>query len=558
MNGLLTELRHWPVFLSGLIVLIVTCAITPLQGAILKIERLTVGVDAPFLVASRLPPVNRQSARMDEMLLDTAYATTFLDHPLPSFTTPSYVLLPAQFQGGSELVGKDTNFTVTTTKLTTDLECWPAKATWQGTRNYYEFDNGRGCRVQDIPVDDYSPYTMHYIGWETNSWSEYGLNLSGLCPEENSHQVLLVWARRYSQTSYANITGEGPGEVDITASFCEPRYWKQQVIVSLSSNQSVIHAEHGDAMRPVGAAERLDSEFNTTAFEAFLSGGQPPDMGDGGDEYSVLYRVSSDRHFMGIGLQRTLSNVIGFALGRNATDLSIYKDPERLEKTFEAMHQSMFSLAVNRINTLEDKPDMDNATGVVEASRYGIVVSRRFAIAVESLLVFVAIMNLGLLWACICGNNRLFSDPDSIKGVASLAKQSSALRTLLSGTDTETDDGLRRALHKRHFYLRDAGGGGEVQIDMVDTQNTPEVNSNHSCSRLYTPTVPATMRPLSGLAFLTVLVAAMSYLTYLKVIELRFQGEYRTQSSACITRYDRRLTKTRHRPSATYGQPVGS
>ncbi|KAK8135802.1 hypothetical protein PG984_003742 [Apiospora sp. TS-2023a] len=464
---------HWPVFLSGLIIVIVTCAITPLQGAIMKMQRLTVGVDAPFLVTSRLPPINRQSTRMDEQLLDRAYATTFLDHPLPPFTTPSYALLPAEFQGRPELVGKDTNFTVTTTKLMTDLECWPAKATWQGTRNYYEFDNGRGCRVQDIPVDDYSTYTMHYIGWQTNSWSEFGLNLAGLCPEENSHQVLLVWARRYSQTSYANITGEGPGEVDITASFCEPQYWKQQVQVSLSANQSVLQAEDGDSIQPLGAAERLDSEFNTTAFESFLSGGQPPDMGDGGDEYTVLYRVSSDRHFMGIGLQRTLANMIGFALGNDVTDLSVYKDPKRLTKTFEAMHQSMFSLAVSRINTLENRPDMNNVTGVVDASRYGITVSRRFAIAVEGLLLLVAILNLGLLWACICGNNRLFSDPDSIRGVASLAKQSNALRTILSGTDSESDDGLRRALHKRHFYLRDAGDGEEVQIDMIDIPSLP-------------------------------------------------------------------------------------
>ncbi|KAK8058289.1 hypothetical protein PG994_008737 [Apiospora phragmitis] len=297
--------RHWPVFLSGMIVLIVTCAITPLQGAILKIEKLT-------------------------------------------------------FQRESELINKDTNLTVTTTKLSTDLECWPAKASWEGWRNYYEFDNGRGCRVKDIPVDDYSPYTMHYIGWETNSWSEYGLNLAGLCPEENSHQVLLVWARRYSQTTYDHITGEGPGEVEITASFGEPRYWKQQVLVSMSSNQSVLQTEHGDSIQPLGTAERLDSEFNKTAFESFLGGGQPPDMGDGGDEYSVTYRVSDDRHFMGIGLQHTLSNVI-----------------EPLKSTFEAMHQVMFSITVARINSLEASPDMDNATGIVEllngalgASRY--------------------------------------------------------------------------------------------------------------------------------------------------------------------------------------------
>ncbi|KAK7967725.1 uncharacterized protein PG986_002002 [Apiospora aurea] len=472
--------RHWPVF-----------------GAILKIERLSVGVDAPFLVASKLPPVDRQSPRMDATLLNTAFATTFLDHPLPPFTTHDYALLPAQYQGGPELMNKDTNLTVTTTKLWTDLECWPAKATWEETRNFYEFDNNRGCRVQDIPVDDYSPYTMHYIGWQTNSWSEYGLNLAGLCPEENKHQVLLVWARRYSQTSYANISGEGPGQVEITASFCEPRYWKQQVQVSMSSNQSVLQAEHGDSVRPLGPAERLDSEFNTTAFESFLSGGQPPDMPDGGDGSSFLYRVSRDRHFMGIGLQQTLSNVIGFALGSNVTDLMVYKDPKRLTKTFEAMHQAMFSLAVARINSLETSPIINYATGVIDVSRYGIAVSRRFSIAVESLLLAVALLNIGMWWSCRSARNKLLSDPDSIKGVASLVKQNRALRTVLSRVDAESDDGFRHALQKHHFYLQDVRDRGEVQIDMIDSPSALEVNHSHHCSRLYKPDIPATMNPLS-------------------------------------------------------------
>ncbi|KAK7911333.1 hypothetical protein PG985_013814 [Apiospora marii] len=517
--------RHWPVFLSGLIVLIVTCAITPLQGAILKIGRLTVGTDAPFLVVSRLPPVSRQSRRMDTTLLNTAFATRFLDHPLPSFTTQNYALLPARYQGGSKLTTyKDTNLTVATTKLSTDFECWPAKATWEGLRNFYEFDNNRGCRVKDIPIDDFSPYTMHYIGWQTNSWSEYGLNLAGLCPKDNMHQVLLVWGRRYTQTSYANISGEGPGEVEITASFCEPRYWKQRVQVSLSSNQSVLQTEHGDSIQPLGAVERLDSEFNKTAFEAFLSGGQPPDLSDGADGTNFLYRVSRDRHFMGIGLQQTLSNVIGFALGRDVKDLSVYKNPERLTKTFEAMHQVMFSLAVSRINTLEDNPDIEYATGLIDVSRYGVIVSRRFSIAVESLLLAVALLGVGLWWSCRRVENRLLSDPDSIKGVANLAKQSSALRTVLSRVAAEKDDGFRHALQKHHFYLQHVKDRGEVQIDMVDSPSALEIHHSHHCSRLYTPEIPVAMNPLSGLAFVLVLVAALSYLAYLKVIERRSQG----------------------------------
>lgn len=374
---------------------------------------------------------------------------------------------------------------------------------------------------------------MHYIGWETNSWSEYGLNQPRLCSSENSHQVLVVWAKRHSKSTFSNTDRFwSPGQVEMTASFCETRYWKQSVLASLASNQSVLHDEHGDSIQPLGAPETLDaSEFNTTAFESFMSGGQPPEMSDGADANLYLYRVNEDRHFKGVGLQRTISNMLGFALGGNVTDLSAYKDPERLTETFEAMHQLMFSLTVGRMNSLDARPDLYVA-GATNVPRYGITVSRRFAIAVESLLLVVAILDLCLLWTCRRGHSKLTSDPVSIREVANLAKQSSLLRAVLSGIDTENDDELRQAFQKYYFCLRIVGDGGHNQVDIVDSQNAEGPDTDRHCSRLYKPAVPIAMAPLSGLVFVLALIAALSYLAYLKVIERRFQGKERLATGA--------------------------
>ncbi|KAK7954548.1 hypothetical protein PG988_015242 [Apiospora saccharicola] len=495
--------RHWPVFLSGMAVLVISCAITPLQGALFKIERLAVSVDAPFLAASGLPPVGSQSRRMDAMLMNTAYATTFLEHPLPPFTTPNYALLPAPYQGGPDLVQAETNFTVATTKLATDLACWPATAAYDRDANSYTLTNGRGCSIENIPVDNETPYTMHYIGWETNSWSEYGLNQPRLCSSENSHQILVVWAKRYSKYTFSNTDRYwSPGQVEMTASFCETRYWKQRVLASLSSDQSVLHDE------PLGPPETLGiSEFNTTAFESFMSGGQPPDPSDGAGS-------------------RTAEDYIehaGFRFGGNVTDLSVYSDPERLTKTFEAMHQRMFSLTVGRMNSLDARPDLYVA-GTAIVPRYGITVSRRFAIAVESLLLVVAILNVCLLWTCRRGHSKLTSDPVSIREVANLAKQSNLLRAVLSGIDAESDDELRTALQKYWFCLRVVGDEGHNQVDIVDSQNVEGPDTDRHCSRLYKPAVPMVMAPLSGVVFVLVLIAALSYLAFLKVIERRSKG----------------------------------
>ncbi|KAK8856242.1 hypothetical protein PGQ11_012154 [Apiospora arundinis] len=516
--------RHWPVFLSGMIVVLVSFAITPLQSAILKLERLTINTDAPFLVTSRLPPVSSQSRRMDTMLMNSAYATTFLGQLLPPFTARDFALLPAKYQGGPAMVKKDTNFTVATTKLSTSLECWPATVAYD-ERVGDRLSNGRGCTI-DVPLDNNSPYSMYYIGWDTNSWSEYGLkNQPHICPSENSHQVLLVWAKGNTSTRQSG------GQMEWTASFCETRYWKQPVLVSLSSNESVLHDEHIDSIQPLGTAEILDDrDFNITAFERFLSIGEPPDMEeDTGkniqkDEHIYLYRVNSDRRFKGIGLQHTISNMLGFALGDNVADLSVYKNPERLTKTFEAMHQLLFSLAVSRINSLETSPNMFGVTGIAKVSRYGITVSRRFAIAVESLLLVVAVLTICLLLSCRRYHNKLLSDPDSIRTVAGLAKQSSVLRKELSEIGARSHDEIRKTLNKQQFCLRVVEGGKEVQLDIINPRHSTEENSDPHHSPLYTPDVPSAMQPLSGLVFALILVAALSYLAYLKVIERRSQG----------------------------------
>lgn len=514
-----------------MIVVIVSFAITPLQSTILKLERLTVNADAPFLVASGLPPVSSQSTRMDTMLMNGAYATTFLGQLLPAFTARDYALLPARYQGGPELVNKDTNFTVATTKLSTSLECWPATWTWNNLTGD-RFSNGRGC-VIDVPLDNSSPYTMYYIGWDTSSWSEYGLNQPRLCPKENSHQVLLVWAKEDTQPVLSNATQKsGPRQMEWTASFCETRYWKQPVLASLSSNNSVLHGEQVGSVHPLGTAETLDDrDFNITAFERFLSIGEPPNMEEEAakspaiDDSLYLYRVNSDRRFKGIGLQHTISNMLGFALGDQVADLSIYKDPKRLTKAFEAMHQLMFSLAVSRINSLEASPNVIGVTGIAKVSRYGITVNRRFATAVESLLLVVAVLSICLLLSCRRYHNKLLSDPDSIRAVAGLARHSSVLRKELSEIDAKGHEEIRQTIHRHQFCLKVVEGGEEVQLDLVDPQHSPEVDSDPQRSTLYTPDVPAAMQPFSGLVFVLILIAALSYLTYLKIVERRSQGK---------------------------------
>lgn len=149
--------RHWPVFIAGLVMMLMFWTITPLQGAIFGKQAVVLTKSAAMSIRSGFIPVDEQAAAFDVSILNAAYGVTWYDQDLPQFTTSEYAILPFSPAENSTL-GANETWTFNTTKFATHLDYWP-ETYEENIKNagngQYLFDNGQGCR-QNISLNDTS------------------------------------------------------------------------------------------------------------------------------------------------------------------------------------------------------------------------------------------------------------------------------------------------------------------------------------------------------------------------------------------------------------------
>lgn len=68
--------RHWPVFITGSVMMLIFWAITPLQGAIFGQQAVTVSRNTVMVPNSGLIAIEEQAALIDVSILNSAYGTT--------------------------------------------------------------------------------------------------------------------------------------------------------------------------------------------------------------------------------------------------------------------------------------------------------------------------------------------------------------------------------------------------------------------------------------------------------------------------------------------------
>lgn len=104
--------RHWPVFITGSIMMLIFWAITPLQGAIFGQQAVTVSRNRAMTPSSGLMAVEEQAALIDVSILNSAYGTTckltFNSFLVFSFSILSNFIHPHPFllRKGSLMLGE--------------------------------------------------------------------------------------------------------------------------------------------------------------------------------------------------------------------------------------------------------------------------------------------------------------------------------------------------------------------------------------------------------------------------------------------------------------------
>ncbi|KUI52674.1 Protein AIG2 [Cytospora mali] len=393
--------RHWPVFIAGIVMMLVFWAITPLQGAIFGKQAVVLTRSAAMSIRSGLIPVEEQAAALDVSILNTAYGITWYDQDLPDFTTAEYALLP--FSPTENIAsGVNETWTFNTTRFKTDLNCWSATYTENIVNvggGQYLFDNGQGCS-QNISIsggkEDY--YNLQYIGWANDAHLDWALHNTE-CGSEFSHQFIAIVGQGTGNDSNAKFG-------DITAMFCEPAYMKQEV--SIAVDAATAQPLNDSLMELASWTQLDDTTFNSSAFEFLLHAGFSSVVID--RDYPDNLILNQYAKMYDLNVWWPVTNMVGFAIGLHNGSLADFLDTTVLQETYATAHKLIFSSAFSQLISQTEEPR--TRSGLVKYTMYGIVISRPFSIAVEGLLAIVAILTAFLLYTIIRSQSNLSSDPD--------------------------------------------------------------------------------------------------------------------------------------------------
>ncbi|OLN84955.1 hypothetical protein CCHL11_04053 [Colletotrichum chlorophyti] len=522
----LTQDRHWAVFYGGTVMVIIFWLITPLQSAILGTGSVKARIPASVSTLSTTLPASEQPEIMDQSILNEGYALTYLNQSLPPFTTLEYTILP--FTAQSKVAeSSTTNWTGTSTKYWTQLECWSGEISQNGpsTKKTYDFGNGRGCNASEIDVygslNDSRPFKMLYIGYQNSAWADYWLARS-TCPKSAAgHQFLSVWSR-YNATLK---------RIKMASVFCETNYFKQQVNATVSSIGQV---PIENSVVPTGPRERLAvTEFNYTAFEHLLGAGVSSVELDVKREYPFGLLLEHYQQMSDLGINWPMSPMAGFAIAsQNKPPLDAFRNETLMGEAYNATHKMLFSLALRRV--LRNTTSEGTIQGSVDFALYGIVVSRLFSAIVEALLVLVGIFTILLWWHNYRAASRLTMDPASLGSLISLCQNSTVLLDRFAGKGCMSEEDLKLAFKHQRFKLFCGcqSRSRQMVIKVVDVRDEDCMDRRHSGIQPeaafsvghYSPVKPLALRREVGTAVILTMIGAVAALIYLKVEEIRIRG----------------------------------
>ncbi|OTA07793.1 hypothetical protein A9Z42_0087130 [Trichoderma parareesei] len=506
--------RHWAVFYSGTIMVLIFWMVTPLQSSCLGTGSVlmnnTVSMSAPSVFMDPLT----QATDMDQSVMNSGYAITWLERPYPAFTAPDYALMP--FQPAQPVEGNVANFTGTTTKYWTDLKCWPAEVeqTYSGPSMYantmgtYNFINGMGCNASKIVARSLSSeHQMMYIPYQDSAWGEVAL--SWTCSDDAFNQFLATWLH------FDNSTNSS----DISALFCETSYYKQNVSASVQLPGFV---PVDDSITPLSPPEPLQvTEFNTSAFEYLVGNGMTSVFVD--KDYPFTHLLDLNTHLEGFGLPYPFSPMLGIMVGLQNYTIEAYQNKTLLGDAYRMAHRLMFSVAFHSM--LVNSTASDLTDGNVFVVKYGIIVSRVFTALVEGGLALVTILTIVLLWVCHGNPTLLSSDPASLGSLIALIQKSPRLLKTFNGKGNLTAGQLKEQLGDCRFKLfcqcQDASG--PTRLELLETPSQAEAqpsgeNSGRAGSDQtghYLPIKPFALRKVVGLVFAVCLCAAVAVISYL-------------------------------------------
>jgi hypothetical protein len=533
--NLSNDLSHWPVVISGTMVMIIFWILTPLQSAIFGSGPVIIARPATFTPLSQLIALDKQAEAIDPTILNTAFTIKYLQQQYPPFTTPEYTLQPFTLQNALDST-EARNWTIATTKYYTDIQCWPAEVgegiLRQGRFNFFD---GEGCyySISYKGISETIPYKLSYISHHSATRSR-GLVSPNICERSGTKRFLaamMAWNEDH------------PNRPELTAIFCSPSYWQQRVTVTVSNGNFV---PDSDTLIPLGPPEPLPTTaFNSTGLEYLLGTGFSAVKIE--RDYPATRHQNHENRLNRPDLDIHVDPLAGFAINANES-LRNLLNTTVLEDRFRSVHKSMFALT---FSYLQQGINSQEATTLVGGSQTfilrGVIVSRVFSAIVEVILLIIALSAIGLHLLCLRFDSNLTYDPASLGDLIAIVRNSKELLRLLAGKDDMDEKQLRRAFGEQDLMFKlqcrcqslsdsmsiaisRTSGSQILPIESVSL-NQPSVRAS---AGYYTPVRPLILRKEMGAMFTSILLGILTGLLYLKLQEQHLGGKYNLSSMEFI------------------------
>ncbi|KAJ4346856.1 uncharacterized protein N0V89_010788 [Didymosphaeria variabile] len=469
------------------------------NAGIFSTEQVTRNVSNNFDVSTSSMPLKQQTDSISLKYAQSAYGIVSLNETLPSFMARNYTLAPFRPTAldKQDAESLETGYwTAPTTLYSLDLYCEPAMPfNNQGIMGW----NNSGCAVIGLEMGNhtigeklvagvnplYQAFSAQYIGF-WNKWGFADFDLSQTCPAAKNHTFFAAVSR--------NKEKDADPAQNITAIFCEPTYYAQEV------NATVDRAKKQPVrVVPLGPKQPLketNNIFNTTLMEMLLNGGIPPDPPrenelPGRKVPNFIEQVMEK----GLTWPSDRQPMVGFSTMVDDTPLEDFLDWKVLAQTYAKAYRLVFARAMAEVlisnssftSTQEVAGSRSIATGSV-------VLEPLFTYIVIGLLGVIAVVTMVLLLLSTTRTLNLRSDPttigtlkDFIVQVMGLVADSKALLRDFEDLDCCTLEQIQQSVQQKRYQL----------VSQDDQLNLIERRPATATKKQRTPRTKSSLRTVS-------------------------------------------------------------
>ena len=516
--------------------------ITPLQSAMLTTSFVPIATSTPMTAFSSFIPIEDQPWAVGKQdFVYKVYGSLWLNQTLPPFTNETLALAPFTLEAENRSL-INTTWSALTESYTMDLVCETPILSYDTGR--FEFFDRDNCSVTPSLEAGRSPedpgHFLQYLGWARSKWNTDALvehvadGTSTECMDKFRHTYLAV-SCNVQPSSHPEYISKNLGP--ITALFCRPQYYAQNVTATVSSsNFSIISVEPQEPRRPLST-----NVFDSTYLEDFLNNAEEVrdawiPLNGGVPRYqditaSLTILAWSEASSMNISLANSL--MPPYAVKASGVRAQDFQDSKVMQQSFEKIHRLLVVTAVNQLlrSTRQSKSMASTVFGQSTSQVQAIILIRKFAVAINVLLSVMVLSSLSLIYFYWNRPCKLEQDPTTIRNLMRMLPLETSSLQHLRDLDRLNTSELKRDLIGRRFTLDRQGS----TLDPATNSRLTELHryTNHFSINLELKS-PSQMRPImpktilpkelsawAGIAFCLILIA--SFVSFL-VLRSRVQA----------------------------------